>query len=154
MKLHIDGAITKGGAIKKPRKKSPKRDEKIEEALQKKNEGGAIRKPRKKSPKKRDEKIEEAIQKKYEGGAIRKPKKYHSKHHKYLMEKLTGRGGRLDSPQCRNMMHHVFKNYPPEYFQTYIRGRVTDNTHYFHNDHMTNAPRPRYVDSKADVIDR
>ena len=118
MKLHIDGAITKGGAIKKPRKKSPKRDEKIEEALQKKNEGGAIRKPRKKSPK-RDEKIEEALHKKYEGGAIRKPKKYHSKHHKYLMEKLTGRGGRLDSPQCRNMMHHVFKNYPPEYFQTY-----------------------------------
>ena len=70
------------------------------------------------------------------------------------MEKLTGRGGRLDSSECRKMMYHVMKNYPPEYFQTYIKGRVSDNTSHFSNDHLTNAPPQRFQDPGADVIDR
>ena len=70
------------------------------------------------------------------------------------MEKLSGRGGRLDSPQCRQMMYHVMKKYPPEVFQTYINGRLSDNTPYFHNDHLTNAPRPRYADPRPHIIDR
>ena len=70
------------------------------------------------------------------------------------MNKLSGRGGRLDTPACRSMIHGIMQNYPPEVFQTYINGRITDNTSYFHNDHLTNVPRPRYATPRVDVIDR
>lgn len=68
-----------GGAIRKARKKSPKRDQKIEQALATKI-GGAIRKVKKKSPKK-DEKIQQALATKI-GGSM----KFHDKHHKYMFE--------------------------------------------------------------------
>ena len=98
-----DGATDEeeeGGAIRKPRKKSPKRDEKIEQALATKV-GGAIRKPRKKSPK-RDEKIEQALATKVGGGM-----KFHDAQHKYMYQKLSGRGASRDSPMCRNMMQSI-----------------------------------------------
>jgi len=153
-----DGAA-EGGRIRKPRKRSPRRDEKIEEALAA-EKGGRIRKPRKRSPK-RDEKIEEALAAE-KGGRIRKRKKstrggrvrrYHSKKHKYLMEKLTGRGGKLDSPECRRQMFHIMKRYPPQVWNTYINSKVKPGPPQFLNDHIRHAPRPKRADPRAHVID-
>ena len=124
--MGIDGAVREiGGAItKKVKKRSPKKEYKIQEALATET-GGAIKK---------------------------RGVRYYNKHHKYLKEKLTGRGGRLDSTECRKMMYHVMKKLPAEYFQTYIRGRTT-RPQRFENDHLTNSRKPRYEDATAHVID-
>jgi hypothetical protein len=110
-----------GGAIRKVKKRSPKKDPKIEEALAAKMQGGAIRKVRKKSPKK-NPKIEEALAAKMQGGKI----KYHDVMHKYLHKNLSGRGGHLDSPFVREKMHQLMSSYHPALFQSYITGKVRD----------------------------
>lgn len=133
-----------GGSIRKPKKKSPKRNEKIEQALAT-QVGGAIRKPKKKSPK-RNEKIEQALATRV-GGQI----KFHDRRHKYLYHKLSGRGGRLDSAQCRSMMHGIMKNYDPVLFQSYLNGRVMDRPKFKH-DHPIVTPKPKRG-ARADVID-
>ena len=135
-----------GGAIRKPRKRSPKRNEKIEQALAT-EKGGAIRKARKRSPKK-DLKIEQALATKV-GGGIR----FHDQQHKYMYNKLTGRGASKDSPQCRTMMHSIMKNYHPSFWNSYVAGRVKDVPR-FENDHVTpRRPQTQKKDSRADVID-
>ena len=63
--------VTFGGAIKKPRKRSPRKNEKIEQALATQAQfGGAIKKPKKRSPRK-NEKIQQALAAQAQvGGAI------------------------------------------------------------------------------------
>ena len=84
--------------------------------------GGAIRKPILKK-KKRDEKIQEAldVQASKMGGGLM----FHSPTHKYLHEKLSGRGGSFDSPFVRKKMHQLMTRHHPALFQTYATGRVT-----------------------------
>ena len=136
-----------GGAIRKPRKKSPKRDYKIEQALAT-EVGGAIKKPRKKSPK-RDYKVEQALATKV-GGSI----KFHDAQHKYMYNKLSGRGASKDTAQCRQMMQSIMENYHPSFWNSYVAGRVKD-VHRFENDHLTNYKRPpvKKIDSRPDVVD-
>jgi len=120
----VDEAIQakmQGGAIRKPKRRSPKKIPKIEEALEKKMQGGAIRKPKKRSPKKIP-KIEEALEKKMQGGAIR----FHDAMHKHLHNNLSGRGGRFDSALVREKMHQVMSRYHPALFQSYLSGQVRD----------------------------
>ena len=66
-------------------------DEKVSEAIQETMKGGAIRKVRKKSPKK-DIKIEEALAAKMQGGAIRKHKKKSPKKDPKMIKKYTKKG--------------------------------------------------------------
>ena len=132
-----------GGAIRKAHKKEAARDDKLMQALGT-FEGGAIRKARKKELK-RDKKLEQALSAR-KGGGIR----FHDKAHKYLYNKLSGRGGRLDSPMCRKMMHQIMDKYDPTLFQSYIRGKVID-TPRFHHDHPIKTPR-QSRDAGADVI--
>ena len=76
-----------GGAIRNVKRKEPIRNEKIMEALAAQSvRGGAIRKARRREPK-RDKKLEQALASK-KGGRIR----FHDSNHKYLYEKLSGRG--------------------------------------------------------------
>ena len=134
-----------GGAILKPRKKSPKRNEKIEQALATKV-GGAIRNPRKKSPKK-DEKIQQALATKV-GGRL----KFNDYTHKYMYNKLTGKGARHDSAQCRGMMHTIMSKYHPSILNSYLAGKVTDLPR-FENDHLQKTPAPTRRDARVDVIE-
>ena len=133
-----------GGAILKPRKKSPKRERKIEEALATRV-GGAIRKVRKRSPKK-DEKIQQALATKVGGGL-----KFYDKTHN-MYGKLSGHGAQRDSAQCRTMMHSIMKNYHPSLWNSYISGRVKDLPR-FENDHPQPQVKPSRPDSRADVVD-
>jgi len=140
-----------GGAIHKPKKKEPERDEKIMQALAV-YKGGAIRKPKKKEPK-RDEKIMQALAT-HKGGSIRKKSggiKFHDRAHKYLYNNLSGKGGRLDSAMCRKMMHNIMSKYDPTLFQSYLRGKVMDHPRFDH-DHPIRTKRAK-VDAHADVID-
>ena len=134
-----------GGAILKPRKKSPKRNEKIEQALATKV-GGAIVKPRKKSPKK-DEKIQQALATKVGGGL-----KFHDYTHKYMYKKLTGKGAKHDSAQCRGMMHTIMSKYHPSLWNSYLQGKVVDLPR-FENDHLQSTAAPTRRDARADVIE-
>ena len=145
-----------GGAIRNPKKKEPERDEKIMQALAT-SVGGAIRNPKKKEPE-RDEKIMQALATSV-GGSNRKKSnrkkggsiKFHDSAHKYLYQKLSGRGGRLDSAMCRKMMHNIMSKYDPTLFQSYLRGKVMDHPR-FHSDHPIQTPKPKQ-DAHADVID-
>ena len=136
-----------GGAIerKRIRKKSPKRDEKVEQALATKV-GGAIERKRirKKSPK-RDEKVDQALATKVGGGI----KRFHSALHKHLHENLSGKGGKLDPPHVRNHMYQIMSNYHPNILSTYMTGRVHREPK-FTNDH--HIPSRRGTDTRADVI--
>ena len=133
-----------GGAIRHAKLKEPVTSEKILQALDFNTRGGSIRKARKKESK-RDKKLEQALAS-HKGGRI----KFHDKQHKYLYEKLSGRGGRLDSPMCRKMVHRIMDKYDPTLFQSYLNGRVMD-TPRFHHDHPIITPRPKR-DARADVI--
>jgi len=138
-----------GGAILKAkvRKRSPKRNEKIEQALATKV-GGAIlkEKVRKRSPKK-DEKIMQALATKV-GGSL----KYYDRTHKYMINKLSGHGARRDSVQCRSMMHNIMSKYHPSIWNSYLAGRVKDLPR-FENDHLQTTPKPRRADPVADIIE-
>ena len=133
-----------GGAIRKTHRKEPLRNEKVMQALAASVRGGSIRKARKKEPS-RNKKIEQALAAK-RGGGIR----FHDKSHKYLYEKLSGRGGRLDSALCRKMMFNIMDKYDPTLFQSYLHGKVID-TPRFHHDHPIQTPRPKR-DARADII--
>ena len=134
-----------GGAIRKPRKKSPKRDDKIEQALATKV-GGAIRKPRKKSPK-RDDKIEQALATKV-GGRMR----FHDAKHEYLFKKLTGKGAKHDSPMCRKMMHDIMSKYDPQILRSYLAGQGKSEPR-FHNDHVDQPAPPRRADVRPHIVE-
>jgi len=134
-----------GGAIVKPRKKSPKRKKEIEEALATRV-GGAIRNVKKKSPKK-DEKIQQALATKV-GGSL----KFYDKTHKYMYNKLSGHGAKRDSAQCRTMMYSIMKNYHPNLWNSYIAGSVKDLPR-FENDHLQTTAKSSRPDSRADVVD-
>ena len=154
----------KGGAIRKAKKRSPKKDTKIEEALATKMQsGGAIRKPKKKSPKK-DQKVEEAIAAKMQGGKLAADSgaplvgaggklKFHDATHKYLHQKLSGRGGHIDSPFVREKMHQLMSAYHPALFQSYLSGKVRDipsDPHYA----LGGLPLPpTRIDPRPTVVD-
>ena len=106
--------------------------------------GGAIRAPRKRSPKKKP-KIDEAIKEKMKGT-------FWDPTHKYLHSKLSGTGGRLDSPYCREKMHQVMSRYHPALFQSYLSGRVRDiptDPQY----HPGAKPAPVRADPRPTVVD-
>ena len=111
-------------------------------------EGGAIRKPRKKSPK-RDEKIEQALATKV-GGRM----KFYDAQHKYMFNKLSGRGARSDTAQCRQMMQSIMENYHPSFWNSYVAGKVKDVSR-FENDHLTSYKKQaaQRVESRPDVVD-
>ena len=137
-----------GGAIRKPQKRSPKKNQEIEEAIEKTMQGGAIRKPKKRSPKKNQE-IEEALDRKMQGGKIR----FHDAIHKYVHPRLSGRGGRFDSPFVREKMHQLMSAYHPSIFQSYLAGKVHDipsDPHYEFGgvpQRVRYDPRPTVVDT-------
>ena len=107
---------------------------KIEEARESVIEqGGAITKPRKRSPKKH-RKIEEANEALIkQGGAIKK-RKYFDPIHKHLMENLSGRGGAFDTPFVRKKMHELLSYEDPTVFDSYMKGRL-HNLPQFYADH-------------------
>ena len=120
--------------------------------------GGAIRKPTLKKKKKKP-KIEEAIDAQAEkmGGSIknkthRPAKIFHTPTHKYLWQKLSGVGGRMDTPFCREKMHQLMSRFHPSVFQTYLTGKVhMDTPDYHERTHpiAKNNPkenRPTFVD--------
>ena len=111
-------------------------------------QGGAIRQPKKRSPKKKQA-IEEALNKKMQGGKMR----FHDPIHKYVHPRLSGRGGRFDSPSVREKMHQLMSSYHPAVFQSYLAGRVHDipsNSHYDFGgppERVRHDPRPTVVDT-------
>ena len=137
-----------------PKIKKKKKDEKVEDALQAQaaQMGGAIRKPilRKK---KKDGKIQEAlnVQAAKMGGGLKQPM-FHSPTHKYLHEKLSGRGGAFDSPFVRQKMHQLMSRYHPAMFQTYSTGRVNHLKDEFH-DRWHPAPRPQARENRPTYVD-
>ena len=136
-----------GGAIsRKARRRSPKRDEKIEQALATKVGGAISKKARRRSPK-RDEKIEQALATKV-GGSI----KFHDKTHKYMINNLSGHGARRDSVRCRSMMHNIMSKYDPSLWNSYLAGRVRDQAR-FENDHLQTTPKPVRADARADIVE-
>ena len=136
------------GVIKNVRKKSPKKNPKIEEALAQKMQGGSIKNPKKKSPRKKP-KIDEAIQEQFKrGGRV----KFHDPVHKYLMGKLSGRGGTLDSSYCREKMHQLMSAYHPSLFQSYLSGQVRDVPQH-RAYHMKGPPRAVRNDVRPTVVD-
>ena len=144
-------ATYEGGAIdkKKVRKRSPKQKEKIMEALAS-EKGGAIdkKKVRKRSPKQK-EKIMEALATE-KGGSMSRNIKFHDKRHKYLYEKLSGRGGGFDSPECRKMMYNLMKHSHPSVWNSYIKGKAVD----IHKDprfHLLNAKPPVKQDRRNHI---
>ena len=135
------------------KKKSPKKSQKIEEALSATMQGGAIKKVRKKRSPKKKPKIDQALQKSFEGGRVsRKLRTYHDPTHKYLSAKLTGRGGGLDSALCRKKMFELMSDQHPSLFQSYIKGKVMDiPSHNRYNLHA--KPKPTRKERRPDVID-
>ena len=112
--------------------------------------GGALRKAKKKSPKK-DLKLEQALATQV-GGALQKQKtrRYHDSAHKYLMNKLSGRGGHMDSAECRGMLHHLMRKYDPSFFNSYLSGTVKSETP-FPNDVHKNVGASSRRDPDADI---
>ena len=107
--------------------------------------GGAILKPIIKK-KKKDPKIEEALTEQAKG------KIFYNPTHKYLYEKLSGRGGRLDTPFCREKMHQLMSRFHPSLFQTYLTGKVSAETPDYHERthpiprNQPEEKRPTFVD--------
>ena len=100
-------------------------------------QGGAIRKARKK------------ILKKHEKVPTRK---FWDAHHKYLSQKLTGRGGKLDSAFCRNKMYGLMSKYHPALFQSYLAGKVRDIPHDKQFD-LDLPQMPSRPDTRPHVVD-
>ena len=152
--MKFSSELEEGGAIRKDkvRKRSPKRNEKIMQALAASSQkGGAIRKDkvRKRSPK-RNEKIMQALAaSSQKGGTI----KFHDKQHEYLYKNLSGKGARYDSPMCRKMMYGAMSKCHPSLFNSYLHGRVRDIPHHKAH-HLFNTPQPFRRDAQADIIDR
>ena len=137
-----------------PRTKKKKKDEKVEEALQAQaaQMGGAIRKPVLKK-KKKDEKIQEAlnVQAAQMGGELKTPM-FFSPTHKYLHEKVSGRGGSFDTPFVRQKMHQLMSRHHPALFQTYSTGRVTHLKDEWH-DKWHPPPRPQPREKRPTFVD-
>jgi len=142
-----------GGAIVNPILKKKKKDPKIEEALyaQARQMGGAIKNPILKK-KKRDPKIQEALnaQASQMGGGFRQP--FHSPTHKYLHEKVSGRGGAFDTPFVRQKMHQLMSRHHPAFFQTYATGRVTHLKDEWH-DKWHPPPKPQPAEKRPTFVD-
>ena len=134
-----------------PKIKKKKKDEKVEDALQAQaaQMGGAIRKPilrkKKKVGKNREALNVQASQ--MDGQPM-----FHSPTHKYLHEKLSGRGGAFDSPFVRQKMHQLMSRYHPAMFQTYSTGRVNHLKDEFH-DRWHPAPRPQAREKRPTYVD-
>ena len=138
-----------GGAIVKPILKKKKKEEKIEEALAyQAQRGGAIKNPILKR-KKKDDKVEDALkaQSQKMGGKL-----FHNPTHKYLWNKLSGRGGRLDSPYCREKMHQLMSRYHPSLFQAYLTGRSNHEKPVFHERTHPN-PKPQPAEKRPTFVD-
>ena len=111
--------------------------------------GGAIQKPTLKKKKKKDYKIDDAIRTQAQnmGGKL-----FHSPTHKYLWNKVSGRGGRLDSPFCREKMHQLMSRYHPSLFQAYLTGRTThDKPDYHERTHP--HPKPQPAEKRPTFVD-
>ena len=111
--------------------------------------GGAIKQP-KVLKKKKDPKIQEALEAQAEkmGGRL-----FHSATHKYLHEKLTGLGGRLDTEFCREKMHQLMSRYHPSLFQAYLTGKVKDPQPDFHDRVRHPPPRPQPRPTRPTFVD-
>ena len=144
-----------GGKIekKKVRFKQKKKDDKLDEALEKQAQGGAINKKKiRVKQKKKDEKLEEALEKQAQGGYLKKKKTFHDPIHKHLHANLSGRGGRVDPPYVRKKMAELMSSYHPALFQTYMRGKAHDlpQDHSFSPGAPVKQNRP---DVRAHVVD-
>ena len=93
-----------------------------------------------------DPKIEQALAAQAQmGGGL------YDEKHRYMMKKLSGRGAKHDSPQCRADIHSILSRYDPVFWNTYIAGEVKEPRKT--NDHMIRTPRGRPVDARADIIE-
>ena len=138
-------------------------------------EGGAIKEARVKKKEKTltELKVEQALAvDAQKGGAIVKPtsfvsstkgtrmkrsgtskRRYHDFRHKYFMENLSGKGGRLDSRECNEAMHHIMSNFHPSIYNSYMKGKVVDLPRFDH-DHPIRTKASRRADPIPHVIDR
>jgi len=129
--------IESGGAIKEARVKNKEKtltELKVEQALAADSQkGGKIVRPRMKrsGPSKR---------------------RYHDFRHKYFMENLTGKGGRLDSRECNEAMHHIMSGFHPSIYNSYLKGKVVDLPRFDH-DHPIRTKASR-SDPIPHIIDR
>ena len=132
-----------GGAIKEPKQKKKKKDPKIEDALQAQAQqmGGRI-------PKKKPKRVEPRSQRR----AAFEPAVFHNPTHKYLHEKLSGKGGAMDSPFCREKMHQLMSRHHPALFQTYLTGRVNHLRDEYH-DRAHPAPRKQRAETRPTFVD-
>ena len=140
-----------GGAIKKEKVKR-KRDEpseKIIEAMEQNVlKGGALKK---KKIRRRDttpsnkllEAVAEDVQK---GGSI----KFHDRRHKYLYEKLSGKGAGFDSELCRKMMMPLLQKRHPAFLNSYLKGKA-HNLPQHAADHLHNTPRSTRKESNNHI---
>ena len=111
-----------GGAIRKPKRRTPKKPARVLDA-DVEDTGGAIRKPKRRSPKKPARVLDADVEE--TGGAVKKPRRrrrYHDRVHRHLMENLSGRGGRFDSPFVRKKMHEMLQH-DPTLWQSYVKGK-------------------------------
>ena len=72
-----------------------------------------------------------------------------------MYHKLSGRGAKRDSPQCREVMHGIMSKYHPSLWNSYVAGKVKDVPR-FENDHITHykqRKRQPKKDAAADIID-
>jgi hypothetical protein len=80
-------------------------------------------------------------------------RRYHDFRHKYFMENLSGKGGRLDSRECNEAMHHIMSNFHPSIYNSYMKGKVVDLPRFDH-DHPIRTKASRRADPIPHVIDR
>ena len=134
---------------KKTRKKEEVQSEKIQQALEADvQKGGAILK---KKTRKKEEipslKIQQALEADVKkGGSMR----FYDKRHKYLYEKLSGRGAGFDSEMCRKMIEPLLKKRHPSFYNSYMKGRKHDLPQNI-ADHLHNTPVPRKKESKRHI---
>jgi len=128
-----------GGAIKDPKVKRKKKDPKIEEAIRTQSERMGGKLPRRSTR---------------PTGALPRstPVMFYSPTHKYLYNKLSGRGGRLDTAFCREKMHQLMSRYHPSLFQTYLTGKVNDPQPLYHEHNHPN-PRPQPKPRRPTLVD-
>ena len=119
------------------------------------DEGGKLspKKIRKKSPRKETQ-VSEALEKTMQGGKLEKKKlRFHDPIHKYLHKNLTGRGGKFDSPFVRKKMTELMNSYHPSVFHSYMRSRVHQLPSVDHYDPGQVLQKQTRVDPRPTVVD-
>ena len=75
---------------------------------------------------------------------------FHDKRHKYLYEKLSGRGAGFDSVMCRKMMTNLLHKRHPSFYNTYVKG-VHHDLPQNRADHLYNVAKPIKVPTRNHV---